>query len=358
MKKEKYYSLKNILAKGCIYNLIIGERSNGKSYSVLELIIKNWVDKRKKGAILRRFMEDFRSGRADAMFNGHVANGLVDKLTHGEWSTIVYYSRKWYLARVEDDKIIRQEEPFCYAFSIASMEHDKSTSYPDVTTILFDEFITRGSYLNDEFVMFQNVLSTIIRDRNDVIIFMLGNTVNKYCPYYNEMGLSHVKDQEQGTIDVYHYGDSSLTVAVEYCKPNKDGKASDMYFAFDSPRLQMITQGGWELDIYPHCPVKYRPKDIRFIYFIEFDGELLQAEVVSTDSDYFTFIHRKSTPIKSNKKDIIFKVGSHSSPNVFNGWKYSGNKMLAKIGKFYSENRVFYQDNEIGEIVRNFMITM
>ena len=58
--------------------------------------------------------------------------------------------------------------------------------------ILFDEFITRSMYLPDEFVIFTNVLSTIIRDRNNVKIFMCGNTVNKYCPYYKEMGLNNV----------------------------------------------------------------------------------------------------------------------------------------------------------------------
>lgn len=294
------------------------------------------------------------------MFNGHVAIGLVDKLTGGEWNTVIYYSRKWFLGRYNEDdgKLIRQTEPFCYGFSLASMEHDKSTSYPEVTTILFDEFITRGTYLTDEFILFQNVLSTIIRDRNDVTIFMLGNTVNQYSPYYTEMGLTHIKEQEQGTIDVYHYGNTELTVAVEYCKPNKEGKASDVYFAFDSPRLQMITTGGWEMDIYPHCPTKFRPKDIRLIYFIDFDGDILQCEVVTTGEDVFTYIHRKTTPIKDEKKDIIFRLGSWSSPNIISGWKSSNNKIVNKIARFYSENRVFYQDNEVGEIVRNFIVNM
>ena len=33
MKKSKYYSLKNILSKNCTYSIIIGERSNGKTYA-------------------------------------------------------------------------------------------------------------------------------------------------------------------------------------------------------------------------------------------------------------------------------------------------------------------------------------
>ena len=136
------------------------------------------------------------------------------------------------------------------------MEHDKSTSYPDVTTVIFDEFLTRQSYLPDEFILFQNVLSTIIRGRRDVTIFMLGNTVNKWSPYFAEMGLKHVKEMEVGSIDVYTYGDSELTVAVEFTGSRHSSKASDVYFAFDNPRLNMITgsEGSWEMAIYPHCP--------------------------------------------------------------------------------------------------------
>ena len=120
---------------------------------------------------------------------------------------------------------------------------------------------------------------------------MLGNTVNKYSPYFKEMGLKHITEMKPGDIDVYKYGDSSLTVAVEYTKPNKTGKGSDIYFAFDNPKLTMITGGAWEIDIYPHCPVKYTPAEILFTYFIEFGRDLLQCEIVQHDDLNFTIIH-------------------------------------------------------------------
>ena len=44
-------------------------------------------------------------------------------------------------------------------------------------------------------LFFMNVLSTIIRDRENIKIFMLGNTVNKYCPYFDEMGLTFHKSR-------------------------------------------------------------------------------------------------------------------------------------------------------------------
>ena len=39
--KFKYYSLKNIQQKNATYNVIFGERSNGKTYAVLKQALEN-----------------------------------------------------------------------------------------------------------------------------------------------------------------------------------------------------------------------------------------------------------------------------------------------------------------------------
>ena len=286
----KYYSLKNILKHNAKYNIIYGERSNGKTYAVQELALQRYCETGKQFAVIRRWQDDYTGKRGSAMFDAICKNGLVKKYSGGNWTDIYYHASRWYLCRY--DKNNNREcdiRPFAYGFAITAQEHDKSTSYPDITTICFDEFLTRNGYINDEFVLFCNVLSTIIRDRNDVQIFMLGNTVNKYCPYFAEMGLTKILDMKQGKIEVYKYGNSGLTVAVEYAESTthkgKHGKPSDVYFAFDNPKLKMITSGEWELDIYPHCPEKYRPCDIVYTYFIQFDKLLYSVKLLRVNWD-------------------------------------------------------------------------
>jgi glutaredoxin 2 len=117
----------------------------------------------------------------------------------------------------------------------------------------------------------------------------------------------------------------------------------------------MITNGIWEIDIYPHCPYKYRPKDIVFTYFIEFDRNLLQCEVVNVDEKSFTFIHRKTTPLKDEDNDLIFSPKYDARPN----WRRKITKPILKVEKkiaeYYKADKIFYQDNEVGEIVRNYL---
>ena len=358
MAKQKFYSLEPILrqAPDAYYYVIFGGRSSGKSYASYKHGIEDYVNKGKQMAIVRRWGEDFKGKRGQQMFDAIVANGEVTKVTGGKWTGIYYWSSRWYFCKYEDGKRVVDIEPFAYGFSIASMEHDKSTSYPEITTVVFDEFLTRSAYLPDEFILFMNTLSTIIRNRTDVKIFMLGNTVNKYCPYFKEMGLTHVKDMKGGTIDTYTYGDSGLKVAVEFTGTNKTGKASDKYFAFDNPRLSMITGEAWEIDIYPHCPVKYKPSEILFTYFIIFADDILQCEVVLHEDLYFTFIHRKTSKLKYPEHDLVYSTQFSARPNFRRKITRPTNEMEKKIAEFYIKDKVFYSDNEVGEIVRNYLI--
>ena len=361
IKKETgdWYDYTAIDKLNCQYNFIIGERSNGKTYGALLKIIKKFLEKGEKGAYIRRYKEDFRGKRGDALFESIEKDGVIRELTSGIYDGVKYQNGRWYLSKFDEklQKKIAGDEPFCYGFAISDMEHDKSTSYPDVTTIVFDEVLTRGYYLQNEFVLFMNTLSTIIRHRNNVKIYMLGNTVNRFAPYFTEMGLKHVANMEKGQIDVYTYGNSTLKVAVESCaSPKKEGKKSDVYFAFDNPSLQLITGGAWEIDMYPHCPCEYSYKNIEFNFFILFNENMLQGDIISIDNKSFIFIHRKSTPIKDWDEDLIFSLDMWDPrPNILRGFDRSGLKCVKIIREFFREDKVFYQDNEVGEVVRNFI---
>lgn len=310
-------------------------------------------------AYLRRWGEDIRKKNLTNLFSGHAENGRINSIFDGKWNQIYYGSSRFYLERLEDNgDITRAEEPCGFAFDLNGMEHYKSTSFPRITTIIFDEFMSRNGYLPNEWILFANSLSTIIRHRNNVKIVMLGNTVNKYCPYFKEMGLSHVSTQKPGTIDLYHYGQTNLTVAVEYTGTSvkTGGKASDVYFSFDNPELKMITGGDWEIAIYPHLELKYRPKDVAANFFIEFEDELLHGEVIALDSGAFIFLHRKTTPIKDEVNDIVYTTRPNARWNYRMCLTKHSDKLSIFILRCIRENRIFYSTNEVGEVFRNYVM--
>lgn len=288
-KRFEFYDIEKLLKAypEAYYYVVFGERSNGKTYSALMRCLRNYVKTGEQFAYMRRYAEDIRPKNLSNLFSGHVDNGAIVELTKGEWSSVIYSKAKFFFERI-NDKGEREisEEPIGFAFDLNSMEHYKSTSFPRITTVVFDEFMSRSGYLVNEFILFTNALSTIIRHRDNVKIIMLGNTVNKSCPYFEQMGLTHIKDQEPGKVDVYQYSQTQLQVVCEYTASSakRGGKASDVYFAFDNPELKMITQGAWEIGIYPLINMKLRPMDTVQNFFIEYEGDLLHGEVIVLDA--------------------------------------------------------------------------
>ena len=353
----EFYSLDKIKEFKCQYNLIFGKRSNGKTYSVLKEGLTNYVNRGKQMGYVRRYREDFVGKRGQTLFAALVSDGTVSQLTKGKWDNVRYMSGQWFLSTTDEKgREVRDSSPFCYGFSLASMEHDKSTSYPDITTVVFDEFISRLGYLQNEFVVFMNVLSTIIRQRDDVTIYMLGNTVNKYCPYFAEMGLGHIEQMEAGKIDIYTYGESKLRVAVERTRNhNIGGRKSEVYFAFDNPSLSMITGGAWELDLYPHLPLEYTEENIMFKFFILFNDQMLQGNVLEVNDSTFIYIHRKTSKLRHPDDDLIFAEEYDPRPNHVRNLRRSSLDAAKKIGWYFANSKVFYQDNDVGEVVRNYL---
>ena len=365
IKNKKYYSVEQILKLGASYNMIFGERSNGKTYATLYKGLERYFEEGKQIAYIRRYRDDIKGRNGGTLFNTFIHNGngenVIKKLSKGKWDDVYYYSGRYFFRKTQEDgSFITDNKEFAYSFSINTSEHYKSNSYPFIGTIVFDEFIPiDGVGLPDEFMLFMNLLSTIIRDpsRTDVLVFMVANTINWDSPYFKEFGLNNIRNMKQGTIDFYRYGDSNTSLAVEYCQNNvsKESKENDRFFAFDNPHLKMITEGTWEMDLYPHCPCYYSPKDVLFKYFIHYNDDLLQADVVFQENKYFTYIHKKTGEVKFPDEDIIFTNLEHSPQynirtNLFRPEDRLGQRLL----KFYKDNKVFYQDNVVGQIIDNY----
>ena len=190
-------------------------------------------------------------------------------------------------------------------------------------------------------------------------------------PYFGDLGLDKVRQQKKGTIDIYKYGDSGLQVAVEYAEfpeTMKDGKKfkkkSDIYFAFkDNPHLKMITEGDWETNLDPHLPVDYHFWNVVYKFYICFEGDNFTAEVINPPAETknlpFVYIHRKTTPMKDDenfkKGYYCFKQEYDNRPLFSRDLFSCRNKLETKIASFFKEDRVFYQDNLLGESIRRFI---
>ena len=116
----------------------------------------------------------------------------------------------------------------------------------------------------------------------------------------------------------------------------------------------MIKGGAWEIDIYPHCPYKYAPKDILYRFFISFDGEMLEGEIVGVDEMLFIFIHRRTKELNHPEEELIYTTETSPLPNHVRMITKPRTKIEKKIAELFKSDKVFFSDNEVGDIVRNY----
>lgn len=355
----KYYSYKEIDKHKATYNLIIGQRSNGKTFGMLKKILDEYLKTGTPSAYIRRLDEQIKPTYISFLFNP-LAEYVAEK-TNGKYNSFDYRLRAFYLMRTETDEVgntkkTKEKTPFCRLYSINAHDTSKGADAGKVRYVVFDEFITRQYYLTNEFVMFQNVLSSIIRNRDGVQIYMLANTVNKFCPYFSDMGIKDIGEMEQGTIAIYTVGKTKTTIAVEYCAQNASSQKVSKYFAFDNPQLEMITEGTWEIALYRHAPPELNTYPILFSFFIVYHDKIVQGDIYQYKGYPIIFYHPKTTELQHPERDIIYYEdvydGNPLHMNTLRGGQTRAHKIIEQL---ISTNRTFFSDNSCGELVNNWL---
>lgn len=251
--KQQYYSSSKIRSLDCQYNLILGERSNGKSYAIKHDVVGEAVRLNRRFILLRRWDLETKQHLIEQYFG----DCNVSAITGGEFDRIYAYSKGLYLGKVDEKGKPVRGDLIGYSRALSMEEHYSSGSYPDVFNIVFEEFIARQGYLPREPAMLQQFVSTIAR-RRSLKVWMIGNTISRVCPYFSEWDLRNIPRQKQGSIEIYeHTTDQQdedgtpiiIKIAVEYAE--NSGKNSRMFFGSSS---KMITSGIWQSEEKAHLP--------------------------------------------------------------------------------------------------------
>ena len=255
MAKE-YYSLENIKKTNAQYRILLGEKGNGKSYAVKSEVISDAYLHHRYFVYMRRYDRDIKNVDVMAYFS----DAPVKKITHGYYDTITVDRGIIYLANYEEDedggtpKLVKGPK-IGRSVCLNGYEHYASQAFPDTYNIIYEEFITKSIYLDKEPATLQKMVSTILRDRQGAV-YLIGNTINRVCPYFTDWELKNTIKQEIGTIDIYKMhregpdGEDIVTdIAVERCSSSKS--TSKMFFG---KTAEFLVKGEWEVYDRPKMP--------------------------------------------------------------------------------------------------------
>ena len=348
--KIKWYSLDNILKYDAQYYIIYGERSNGKSYAVDKYIIDKFFKDGKQFAFVKRYEEDIKSKYMSEVF-APLEDYILEKYGH----RLKFYRGQWLLYEDGLEGKISECKVFGYAFSLANVNRTKATSYPNIDTILFEEFMSIDTtYLSDEINLFLNLVSTIVRYRHNVKVFMLANAISKYSPYSEALGI-RLHRIKKGQIVTKEYKDKKGFVtrfAIERSEnvnvfDNSENKDKIVYNNFGNAGVgKMITSGEFETHSYPRRIGNITLDELRENKDDKIIGKKHALPFVIRYEDYFyrIYLYSKEKYILAFREIEESTISNKNTKYIINGTNFI--KGIANI-----TNLAYYDDENINRLI-------
>ena len=169
MDNNIFYNYDRVISYNAFLNFLIGERGVGKTFGASEFVTRQFIKKGHEFVYLRRYKTDLDKGRKkffSALIN---ENKFPDNKLEVKGNTFFI-----------DDKIAG------YAVTLSTAHQFKSSNFPKVKYIIFDEFLIENGqshYLKNEVNIFLGLIESVAR-MNDVKILCLGNATNNINPYF------------------------------------------------------------------------------------------------------------------------------------------------------------------------------
>lgn len=168
MDKSLYYNPNKLLSYNRILNFIIGARGIGKTYGYKKFCINRFLKHGEQFIYLKRYKTDVKGVE---QFFDTVSQDFPE-------STFKVKGRELYI----DDKLAGWVMP------LSSWQSVKSREFPNVCTILYDEFLleksSKQSYMQDEPKALLNFMDTVIRNRDNARCICMSNAVSVVNPFF------------------------------------------------------------------------------------------------------------------------------------------------------------------------------
>jgi len=101
--------------------------------------------------------------------------------------------------------------------------------------------------------------------------------------------------------------------------------------------------------------MKFDKADIVYVFLIKWKKAVYQCEIVNKDFNVFIYVHSKTTPIKDDNTTLVYDIiptgRCNYSSNIFN----PRNKIEALIRDLIVSDKIFYQNNMVGDYVNSFL---
>lgn len=303
---------------------------------------------------IRQLDQMLEPKRARQLFDTILKYDYISKLTKGRWNSCEYYARGWTYTKVEDGKIIEKDsKPFMYCLGLNQNDFFRSTyNAPDGDVIIFDEVFSTYNPQN-EFVTFCDMVKTIIRERTSPVIFMLGNTLDRYHTYFEEMELLPIST----TMPLGQHAETvtakGTPIYIEFVTREKTPEKlhlNKIFFGFKNKRLGSITGEDWAIIPYQHIDPTDSPEILVRNFYIQIEDYLINLEVARSDKYGIHVLAHFAT--KTYMDSHIYSLNEMQDYRF--RYKFGHDKADKLIWTIYERKKFFYSSNSVGALVEKY----
>lgn len=179
-----FWNLRRTLTHNKLFNVIVGNRGGGKSFGAKEYAIDNFIKKHEQFGYIRRYKDDIKESSLQFFKDIEYKYPDYEFKVDGKY----FYIR---LKPTDENEKWKDEDIAGYQFILSTANNKKSISYPNITLLIYDEFLLDKTgnqrYLSNEPVALLNLYETIARPGTDhprVVMFMLANALSVTNPFF------------------------------------------------------------------------------------------------------------------------------------------------------------------------------
>lgn len=320
----KYYDISKRLKNNpnnLQYFFCVSGRGTGKSYSMAKFLKWNFDTNHKKFLRLvrnNRFMSD-----AGSYFNSFPEYGID------------YDGRYFYCNNKEMGR--------CLALTDYALI--RSGNFDDYNIIFMEEFSTVNpdEYLIGEVAYFLNIISTVVRHRNDCMVVFIGNNNNRmtnYNPYFTEFGVDWDSlNLRPGDFKIVQPIPNGARIGIE--------RTSMAYESIDEiplilrlPNNELATTGGYEEDYKSIKGLKTPRRILAYNYQFKLDNKFYITIYNYFDKGFIYIKGRKSELSRVHCVDLTLERNEKQIKDFL--------KFIQKINKVMSDKNALirYSDEK------------
>lgn len=318
-----YYNYDKLFSYNFLLAFVISERGLGKTFGGKVAVLKKFLKTGEQFIYLRRYKTELDTALA-TFWTDLQSNGFFED----------------HELKVVKSKMLTKftcDGQVCgYAVPLSTANILKSTAFPKVKTIIFDEFLLdtmAGTYryLKNEVQMVMDVIETVGRLRDIQVIF-LGNATSQMNPYFASLGLSLPYNSEFKTFKdgliVVNYAKNE-----EYRKVKKASRFGKLIDGTDYGRYAIDNEFLRD----NHDFIKKRPEKCNFFCTLVVNGMTVG---IWAGRDGYLYVSPKYDPNSSMK--FACDYTDHSEQSIFLNARE--NYFLRYAVKYYKQGLLRFEN--------------